>query len=709
MYSGGTFHGYAEIRVTLENRSPGSSHRVTIVYPDNSYGGYGNNINRITRTVTLAAGTRSVVSLLQPPLPISGGGSIRVEVDDRREGEIRAPNANSHCNNYSPGNMAATAFISRSLDFDAVLHVFDAGNGAFTASKAAGPPDASGTGYQPNCWMPDTRRGVQTNWLELDYPKPETVDRIVIYNTQSPSSPGFVELIGTNGTSLAKSSMTSGRSSYGGSSWTTEFLISTTGEPVKTVRLNFGKTPPSSICIDAVQISGPSGSQWASDARASSDNSASAGSYLPGRTGVSSVAGLRAEAPISEWSENWLPYTPFDAIALRAGDLSSASPATASALWSYLQAGGNIIVFGGGTLPETWRSGPQKPLRNGIEYDPGLGHCFVFTSENPSQLDATTLKTLRTALTDSARYWQNLPRDSGAANAALPVVENLKIPTRGIVLIMLLFIIAIGPVNIILLNRRKRRTWMLWTIPAISFATTLLVFAYSLLREGVTPDTRIAGLTVLDQAGHHATTVGATGFYCPLTPSGGLQFDPGTEASPLVSIGYGGGNNSGASREMDWSQSQHLSRGWVSARVPALFHLRKSETRRERLQIITGNGQVQVVNGLGVPIKSLWYADAGMNFYQAGNIPAGQKTVMILSKQSRAEKSGAEGLLRDIGFAAHTDPLGIDAGKYLLPNTYIAVLDGNPFIENALGSAASPKRTKSSTVVFGTLAAADIQ
>jgi hypothetical protein len=70
-------------------------------------------------------------------------------------------------------------------------------------------------------------------------------------------------------------------------------------------------------------------------------------------------------------------------------------------------------------------------------------------------------------------------------NNSLKLVENLKIPTRGIIALMLIFVIAIGPLNIIVLNRRKRRTWMLWTIPAISLTTTLLVFAYSLLREGI--------------------------------------------------------------------------------------------------------------------------------------------------------------------------------------------------------------------------------
>jgi hypothetical protein len=290
--------------------------------------------------------------------------------------------------------------------------------------------------------------------------------------------------------------------------------------------------------------------------------------------------------------------------------------------------------------------------------------------------------------------------DSGAANAAMPVVENIKIPTRGMVVVMLAFIIAIGPVNIYVLNRRQRRTWMLWTIPAISFATTLIVFAYSLLREGITPDTRIAGLTVIDQASHHATTFGATAFYCPLTPSGGLHFDYETEATPLVSRGYG----PGTSREIDWTQSQHLQHGWISARVPAHFHLRKSETRRERIQIVNENGKLQVINGLGAPIKSLWVADADMNVYQATGVAPGQKTGLILSPQSQpAEKSGANELLREITYVARPDALASLSRKFLTPNSYIAVLDGNPFIENALGAVSSPKRTKSSAVVFGIL------
>jgi hypothetical protein len=738
IYTGNTFHGYAETRVNLENHSHSKTHVVTLIYPNNSYDNYGNNLSRLSRTVNLAPDAREVVSLLQPPLPTQGDSSIRVEVDQRHEGEVHAPNANAHCNNYPRGGVMTTTFISRSLDYDAVERVFNADNGAFTAAMAVGAPDDTNnrSGYHPRTWMPDTRRGGETNWLELDFSTPQTMNQIIVYSIQPSISSGFISLVGISGTNVATISMASGHASSTSSGWPsgptssgwiTEFSFPTTTEQVKTIQLNFGRTPPYNIAIDAVQVSGPAGSQWAAATRASSDNSASASSY--GARG-DSVECLRAESPVSEWSENWLAYSPFDAVVINATDLSSMPPAVLGAIEDYLQIGGNVVFFGKAGLPAAWHPSQKIQLSDGVVYSLGFGHCFAFDSENPSRLDPECVKILRAAVRDSALYWQSLPKDSGSANVILPVVASLKIPTRGIVIIMLAFVIIIGPVNIIYLNLRKRRTWMLWTIPAISFVTTLMVFAYSLVREGVTPDTLIVGLTVIDQTSHRAATIGGTAFYCPLTPSAGLHFDFETEATPLIQFG----NGSGSSREVDWTQSQHLQRGWVSARVPAYFHLRKSETRRERIQIVNEHGKLQVVNSLGAPIKSLWLADTDGNTYRTYHVDAGQKVSLIpvagtpvhfsdektnsleISSDSNvSEQQGPAKLIRDVGFAfSRMGDLSIEGGvnnatKYLLPNTYIAVLDGNPFIENALGSASSPKRTKSSAVVFGILESSEAQ
>ena len=124
MYSGNTYHGYAEIRVALENRSHSKAHVVTLVFPNNAWNN-GNRLERLSRTVKLEPGAREVALLLRPPLPVNGDGNLRVEVDGRHEGEVRAPNPNNHCSYNSRGE-AATVFISRSLDFDVVEKLFHA-------------------------------------------------------------------------------------------------------------------------------------------------------------------------------------------------------------------------------------------------------------------------------------------------------------------------------------------------------------------------------------------------------------------------------------------------------------------------------------------------------------------------------------------------------------------------------------------------------
>lgn len=701
IYTGNTFHGYAEIRVDLQNRSHTREHTVTLIFPNTSYD-YGNMVRSLERTVTLAPESLQTVSLLRPPVPSRGDGSIRVEVDDGHAGEIHAPNANSHCDFYSGSDASSTVFLSRSLNDSAVEHLFNANQSAFSAAMAVGPPDAPAAGFQPTAWMPDPSVPHQTNWLELDYTSPQAVNKIVVYNTQSRRLTGFITLIGTQGTNIATIPMSSGTKTRGSAGWLEEYDFTAPSTPVKTVRLNFVHNAAYNTAIDAVQISGPDGSQWASDARASSDNSAQASSY-GGPRSANPVESLRAETGVTDWSETWLAYSPFDAIVLAQADTSSMSPAVFGAIGNFLHAGGNVVLFGTHDLPAAWHSWDSDKLDGGVEYRIGFGRCFLFDTEDPASIDRGTIQTLRGAVRESELYWQSLPQDSGGAEAALPIHGVTKVPARSSVLAMFLFVIIIGPANLILLSRLKRRIWILWTIPAISFATTMLIFVYSLLREGITPDTRICGLTVLDQVTHHAATFGGESFYCPLTPGGGLKFDYETEVTPLINVQMMRGG--GASRDLDWSQSQHLTSGWVSARVPAYFHLRRSGTSRERIELSNENGTLQIVNGLGAPVRSLWLADANMNLYQANNVPAGQKTGLIPAKSSQPlEKFGPIGLKRDLGFGAvDADNLGSGAQKYLMPNTYIAVLDGNPFLENALTSDPNTKHTKTVAVVYGIL------
>ena len=260
-----------------------------------------------------------------------------------------------------------------------------------------------------------------------------------------------------------------------------------------------------------------------------------------------------------------------------------------------------------------------------------------------------------------------------------------------------MFVILIGPVNVFVLSRRNRRIWLLWTIPAISGVTCLLVFGYSFISEGFTPSVRLEGVTLLDQINHRATTLGRTAFYAPLTPGNGLHFSFDTEVTPFIN--KSSGNTAG--REIVLNQDQNLASGWVTARVPAHFLLRKSETRRERIDVeFASDGTPTVVNGLGAEIRTLKLAGPDGRMWQGYNITAGQKS-KLTPEGSRL--TGAGESISQIYYSDWTANLALPPSsatphRFLRPGGYLAELSSAPFLENALNKDA-PTRTRS--LVFG--------
>ncbi|HLP76166.1 MAG TPA: hypothetical protein VK327_04545, partial [Candidatus Paceibacterota bacterium] len=64
---------------------------------------------------------------------------------------------------------------------------------------------------------------------------------------------------------------------------------------------------------------------------------------------------------------------------------------------------------------------------------------------------------------------------------------------------------------------------------------------------------------------------------------------------------------------------------------------------------------------------------------------------------------GARTLAERIGFTPIGDLAARNPASFLVPGSYIAELDTNPFLENGLGARAKSARTRSKAVVFGLL------
>lgn len=704
LFSGDTHHGYRELRVVLDNHSARAAHRVTLIMPDRPYS-YGNSIARVSRTVSVAPGARVVVPLWQPPLPQNGNNSLRVVVDNERPELVSYPSI-SHLgqpgSRYGGPTIPATVLVSRGVNYDDLNRSLKGVRVGLLAEMAAGPPDSrSRRGLVATAWSPEPSAS-GPHWIELDFSPAIQADRMSFFDTIGTPSSGEIILMNAAGTNLYRLPISAG-SGFLRPGVAQTYSFPKTAEAVAKVRLDFGHTYPGSISVDAVGLEdSTTGAQvWGASARASSENTSGVGVSSGSPSQVREL--LRSEVPISEWSEYWLSYSPFDGIAVSAEDLRSMPPAVSAALQSYVECGGVLMVFGGGDIPQTWRSYPMDTVDGGSKFGAGFGLCFALSSPTFSM---DTSRSIMAALSASSRRWDGV-YDENSANSVFPVVENVRVPVRGIVLIMLAFVVTIGPANYIVLSRLQRRIWLLWTIPLISVLTTGIVFGYSVLREGFTPDSRIESITYLDQVHRRASTLGMSAFYCPLTPGQGLFFSAETEATPRVALwDY----SSSSPREVDWTDGQHLERGWVSARVPAHFVTRKAESRRERLQLErTGNG-LAVVNGLGAGVTSLWLCDESGRIFSATGVPAGQRADLDPEPGAKQNEVGGPRWL--VGPRFFVEKAGVgpfdfsvmsNAPSYLAPGTYIAELKSNPFLENALGPKAESARARARTVVYGAL------
>jgi hypothetical protein len=288
----------------------------------------------------------------------------------------------------------------------------------------------------------------------------------------------------------------------------------------------------------------------------------------------------------------------------------------------------------------------------------------------------------------------------GPHNAHDLLVAETSVPVRGLFLLVLVFAVAIGPVNVWLLSRYRRRIWLWWDVPAVSLVTCLAVFCYALWSEGWTPRGKTATLTVLDERCHRATTIGYVSYYCPLTPSGGFHFGADTEVTLLgreerLDYRYSPrARDEGSPRFLDWTSDQHLTAGWASARVPAYFQIRKNEDRRERLAIEpTPGGSLKVVNALGADIRRLCVADAAGRVFEGRDIPAGaEQTLTPAPGATKVSARPPEELRKLLVTPMLLDVLhrwqSGDLASLLSPGGYVAVLDKSPFMEPSLPGAA---------------------
>ncbi len=707
---GNTHRGYTDHRFLVENKSPSKTHKVTLSLPKSAFGS-GDSISQLSRMIEIGPASRMTVSIPQPPLDMSGSSGIVVSVAGGGRGSFEANRPSFDRNGMK------SVLLSRSINEASLGKLHGYHSSLFSAAQVTGRPDAihGGNNVWSGSWIP----GVSTNkieWIELDFGTEVEVSRVDLRLSFLPAS----------GIKLIELQDKSGKvvTSMPGPAY--EFYsaysqnLPTAPVLAHKLRLEFDKLVIAGkpVCLDAVSFIAQNGNiHWAKSAKVSSTIDSASFTRLTAKVGASlpkSFEIIRAETEPALWSDTWLGYTPFTTVLLAEADFKDMPGAVQSALSDYVATGGNLIVIGQHEPVAPWKNWPQRGL-GFSKYNVGFGEIISFDAESVETLTQAqnnqliqSLSQSRSLLPESIRNTTGEPHHSSphgkygydemgepsfsAINTAFPVVDRIDIPTVGILLIMFLYILVVGPINLIILHVKKLRIWTLWTIPAFALATSLLILFYSLASEGVRSTLRIEGTTLLDQANHRAYTTGLLGIYAPITPGNGLRFDYNTEVTPLIEQRLG--RNEGVSRTVDWTTGQHLKSGWVQSRTPAHFGLRKPETRRERITLERDpDGTLAIVNGLGADIEQLWLRDDKGMTHHSGPITGGAR-----SKLTRTTNSPTGDTFQPASIIQREQ--FTNSPPALIRGSYYAILQSTPFLETPLPGKLKLRRASS---VYGIL------
>ena len=126
-----------------------------------------------------------------------------------------------------------------------------------------------------------------------------------------------------------------------------------------------------------------------------------------------------------------------------------------------------------------------------------------------------------TADSDSDWFWRNLIRTVG------------KPPVWTFCAIVTLFGALLGPGLLALTGRLRRRSLMIFLVPAISLVASLAIVAYGVLHEGFETHVRITSVQAIDGDAKLGFAWSRQNFFSGSPPRDGLKFSPHTYARPV--------------------------------------------------------------------------------------------------------------------------------------------------------------------------------
>ena len=301
--------------------------------------------------------------------------------------------------------------------------------------------------------------------------------------------------------------------------------------------------------------------------------------------------------PLEEAPRELAAYVGHSAVVV-AGDVTALPADAWAALEAYAATGGHLVL----TRPPR-DVGERLPLLVGTRAGVGpYGFGQVRLCGEPKECGLELLSRVGT-FKDSppvgvvspagpAPSWQrgrHLLSDGEA-----PLLPGVQPPVGRFLLLILLFVLAVGPGGLVL-ARRKGPVALLIAVPSVALLTCLAIVAWSVLVEGFSLHAARYSVTWLDRARDRALTVGLSGYYANLEPEGVRMPTLGALLGSDVSWGQ-------EAVEADWTNGMAVTGGFLPSRSYREWGELAVVPTRARLAVRREGQGLWVQNALGAPL-----------------------------------------------------------------------------------------------------------
>ncbi|MCK5943128.1 MAG: hypothetical protein KAI24_14205 [Planctomycetes bacterium] len=365
---------------------------------------------------------------------------------------------------------------------------------------------------------------------------------------------------------------------------------------------------------------------------------------------------------------DWRQLTAFSAVVV--DGRATVGGAAQEALRRYAFVGGRVVVAAARMLP----AGPLRDIaERGVGvHAVGMGHVAAVR-----RFDGDT-----TGMREVLAQLPALGRGGWPVDRQMFVEQEIaglgRAPVTAFLLVILLFAVLVGPVNFLVLRKRRQPLLALVTVPLLGFGTTLVILAYGIFHDGFGVRDVVRSWTVLDQVDHEAATISARTLFAGLGPS-----DLSMAAGSLLLSGRAGFHNDDWPDRWRWDADRQVLDGGVlpSRTITPLVSVQQGPVRA-RLTVRRSGEVLEVLPDGGIqPAGPIVLRDLAGDFWagergRLRRVPATQGRAMF------AEMRGSSALATTHdGVMAVPVRLPEVLPSWGLPGTYATTVAQAPWLD----------------------------